>query len=259
MGSGAGSRPDSTPDPASLHITVELLADLQAGLLDDATAAEVRKRVRSDPEAAHMLAQLDSVRRELAQLGRPEVAERIAPDVPATVTARVAAALRTASRPDSASVGAHTVSRPRLTRAQRTGLVVGICAVTTAVILGALILVRDPGSSFPSRPTASHITVPSAAPTGFPLPDAELRAALSRQRDLGSLADPQRRASCLTGLGYSPTLAVLGGHPVEVSGRPGVLLLVPARTPDKIRALVVTPTCNSAHTGLLAETVLTAQ
>ncbi len=264
MGDGAGPQPDPSPDPAPIDLTPELLADLQAGLLDDATAARVRRRARSDPEAARTLAQLQSVRRELAQLGRGEGADQAPPDVPATVTARVSAALRAAPDPGAASAGGHTVSRPRLTRAQRAGLVIGVCAVATAVVLGALVLTRDPGPVFPAGPTAAQITVERTASSGlpssdFPLSDAELRAALAGQQDLGPLADPQRRASCLTGLGYSPTLKVLGGHAVEVAGRPGVLLLVPLGTPDQIGAVVVEPTCNAADTGLLAETVLTAQ
>ena len=68
MGGGAGPPMNSSHDP--LNITPELLADLQAGLLDDATAARVRSRARCDPEAVLMLARLDTVRRELARLGR---------------------------------------------------------------------------------------------------------------------------------------------------------------------------------------------
>jgi hypothetical protein len=54
-------------EPAPL--TPELLADLQAGLLDDDTAAALRQRVRTDPHADDMLAALDRVRRDLADLG----------------------------------------------------------------------------------------------------------------------------------------------------------------------------------------------
>ena len=253
MGSGGGPRPDSSPDPDPVPTTLDLLADLQAGLLDDATAARVRSRARSDPEAARMLARLDAVRRELADLGADE---QTAPDVPEIVTAQVGAALRAAPRPGSPSAGEHAVSRPQLSRGQRAGLVAGVFAAAAAVVLGALILSRDPGPAFPSGPTAAQITVERTAPAGFPVSDAELRLALSQPDDLGPLADPQRRASCLTGLGYSPTMTVLGGRRLEVFGRSAVLLLFPAGAPDQIRAVVVEPTCTAAHTGLLADTVL---
>ncbi|MGZ8803442.1 MAG: hypothetical protein ACXWZL_12760, partial [Mycobacterium sp.] len=228
-------------------------ADLQAGLLDDVTAARLRRQARTDPEAARMLAGLDFVRRGLAHLGSDE---RSAPDVPATVTARVGAALRSAPPPGSPS--GHSLPRPRLTRAQRAGLVAGGCAVAAAVVLVALMATRDPAPAFLSGPTAAQITVEGTARADFPLSDEELNAALSQPQDLGALADPQRRAACLSRLGYSPTLAVLGGRRLEVSGRPAVLLLVPGGTAEQIRAVVVEPTCGAAHTGLLAETMLAA-
>ncbi len=81
----------------------------------------------------------------------------------------------------------------------------------------------------------------------FPVSDAELRAALSEPQDLGPLADPQRRGSCLTGLGYSPTLQVLGGRPLDVPGWRGVLLLVPGGNAEQINAVLVEPTCSAAH------------
>lgn len=56
-GPQAGSAPiAATSDPP---LTVELLADLQAGLLDDATAARIRSRVRSDPQAQQILRALN--------------------------------------------------------------------------------------------------------------------------------------------------------------------------------------------------------
>ena len=77
-------------------VAPELVADLQAGLLDDDTAAAVRRRVRTDPEAAQMLAALDTVRRELSRLGAEPAS---APAVPAEVTARIGAVLRAAEPP----------------------------------------------------------------------------------------------------------------------------------------------------------------
>ena len=44
---------------------------------------------------------------------------------------------------------------------------------------------------------------------------------------------------------------------VDMHGHPGVLLLLPADTPGTVRALVVEPNCSSAHTGLLANTLVT--
>ena len=64
-----------TSDPP---LTVELLADLQAGLLDDDAAARVRKQVRTDPHAQDILRALNQVRRDVAAAG----AMAPAPDAP---------------------------------------------------------------------------------------------------------------------------------------------------------------------------------
>ncbi|MBX7448998.1 hypothetical protein GR927_13435 [Mycolicibacterium sp. 3033] len=80
-------------------VTPALLADLQAGLLDDETAAAVRRRVRADPDAARTLAALDTVRRHLGRLGADLERDTASPEAPAEVTARIGAALRDAGPP----------------------------------------------------------------------------------------------------------------------------------------------------------------
>jgi hypothetical protein len=77
---------------------------------------------------------------------------------------------------------------------------------------------------------------------------------LTRTADYGPLADPQRRASCLDGLGYSAATKVLGAVPLDMGGKPAVMMLLPGDTPQAVVAKVVEPTCNAAHTALLADT-----
>lgn len=186
------------------------------------------------------------VRDELARLGRDEAS---APEVPAAVTARVGAALRAAGEGP-----AHSVRRPRLGRLQVLALVVGAGAALAAVVIGVAMLADDPPARPDTGPTARSITV-SPPPRAMPLPDAELLALLGRPPDYGPLADPQLRATCLAGLGYS-AVPPLGARPVDVDGRPGVLMLLPGDAPDTVAALLVPPNCTAAHTGLLASTVL---
>lgn len=249
MSSGESHSPDPEPDPAG--VTDDRLADLQAGLLDDARAARVRRHVRGDQDAARTLAGLAAVRRELAQLG---AGAGPAPAVPADVTARITAALREAPHPTTA--GAHLAVRPRLTRMQRAGLLVGVTAAAVAVVVGALTLLRGPETSLSAdSPTASQITV-AGPPRSFPLTDAQVRAELTAPADLGPLADPRRRGPCLAGLGYAPTLDVLGGRQLDVWGRPGILLVLPGAVPEQIAAVAVAPSCNAVDTGLIAEIVV---
>src|ERR1700739_693651 len=85
-------------------LTVELLADLQAGLLDDDAAARVRKRGREDPQAEQILRAWNEVRRDIPAMG---AAPTSAPDVAPQVTARISAALRSAGEAPSHPGAAH--------------------------------------------------------------------------------------------------------------------------------------------------------
>jgi hypothetical protein len=188
---------------------------------------------------------LDRVRRDLAELGADEAS---APDVPADVTARVIGALR--------AEPAHSVGRPPLRRPQVLGLVVGIGAALAGVIIGASMLARDPAPTLSHGPTAQQVTV-SRPESTLPLPEPEIIALLSQTPDFGPLSDARRRGSCLDGLGYAAGTAVLGAQPLDMHGRPAVLMLFPGDTPEVVMAKVVDPSCSAAHTGLLADAVVT--
>jgi hypothetical protein len=232
-------------------ITPELLADLQAGLLDDATAAALRRRIRTDPDAAGKLAALGRVRRGLVELGADEAS---APDVPAEVTARLGAALQ-AERPHRGPGGpAHSVRHTP--RWQLVAFVAGVGAAVAGAVAGGMLLVREPAPTWSTGPTAESITVSRPA-TELALSDPQIIGLLSQRPDYGPLADPQQRASCLSGLGYPAATAVLGARPVDMHGRPAVLMLLPASAPGMVLAVVIAPDCDSAHTGLLATTLVT--
>ncbi|MGC2799733.1 MAG: hypothetical protein WA290_25010, partial [Mycobacterium sp.] len=107
-----------------------------------------------------------------------------------------------------------------------------------------------------SRPTTvEHITV-SRPPMTIPLSDQQILALLEGQPNFGPLTDPQRRASCLAGLGYPADARVLGARPVDIAGRPAVLLLLPGDTPGAVTALAVAPTCSAVDTGLSADRIV---
>jgi hypothetical protein len=117
-------------------------------------------------------------------------------------------------------------------------------------------LLRGTDRTPATGPTAERITVSSPV-DGILLTDAETLALLAQPPDLGPLADPQRRASCLAGLGYPTSSAVLGARLLSVGGRPGVLMLLPGDTPQRVNTVVVALNCSSADTGLLADRVIT--
>jgi hypothetical protein len=252
-GVGPGESDQYDPVGADPPLTVEALADLQAGLLDDETAARMRKQVRGDPDARQTMEALNRVRRDIAELGTDAAS---APDVAPEVVEGIAVRLR-AERPGRSRRGAaHSVRPGRLPRPTRVAVglagLVGLAAAAVAAWLGTAALISAPAPT-PSRPTtAEHITV-SRPPMTIPLSDQQILALLDEKPDFGPLADPQHRTSCLAGLGYPANARILGARPVQIAGRPAVLLVFPGDTPGTVTALAVAPTCSSLDTGLLAD------
>jgi hypothetical protein len=189
---------------------------------------------------------LNRVRRDLARLGTDADS---APEVPAEVTARVGAALRAASRPPAHS------ARQAPRRRRLLAAVLGLGAAVVGVALGALMLGRGPSPAPSAGPTAKQITVSRPA-SALPLSTAQILGLLDRPPDYGPVADPRRRESCLSALGYPETTPVLGAEPLELDGRAGVLLLLPGETPETLAALVVGPNCSAVGSELLADTVI---
>ncbi len=204
-------------DPVPVPLSV--LADLQAGRLDDADAAAVRRRIRDDPDAALRKEALDRVRRDLAQLG---IDSGSAPEVPAEVTARVHDALRR-EPPAHRVVAPHGADAAHAARGQgpRVRIVaaaVGMCAALAAAGVGTAMLQRAPDRVPTTGPTAERITVSNHS-DGIMLTNSQILDLLGQPPDLGPLADPLRRASCLRGLGY-PTAARRPWRPSRGRRRP---------------------------------------
>jgi hypothetical protein len=229
-------------------LTTDTLADLQAGLFDDETAARLRQRIRTDPDARQTMAALNRVRREVAALGTDAAS---APPVDSATVDGIVAGLRT--EPTGA---AHAVHRGRFPRSTRLAFAAaGLAAAAAAAWLGVSALITPP-APMPSRPTTiEHITV-SRPPQTIPLSDQQIVALLDRAPDFGPLTDPRRRASCLAGLGYPADTRVLGARPVDITGHPAVLLVLPGEAPETLAALAVAPTCSSANTGLSADRIV---
>lgn len=235
-------------------LTVGLLADLQAGQLDDETAARIRKQIRTNQEAQSALRALNRVRGEVAAVTADQAS---APHTPPALVAKISAALRSAGSPAAAHC-----ARPRTHPAKIVAGIAGFSAIAAAIGLGTAALLGTP-SSTPSTPIAEHITVsrPVSRPAAvIPLSVPQIVELLDHAPNYGSsedsLDDPQRRASCLSGLGYPASTPVLGAQPIEINGRPAVVLLLPGGTPDELVVFAIARSCSAADTGLWASTAL---
>jgi hypothetical protein len=255
---GGANKPDSgganKPDSGGTSVTLEQLAQLQAGILDDATAARLRRQIRDDPELARRFAALDQVRADLAGLDAEP-----APQVPSDVTERISAALRAAAAPPPRAAASgrpiHASGAP--VRWRRVGALVGLGALAVAAVMGTVMVLNDseqpPATG--TGPTAEYLKTPRHA--GMPLADQKILGLLHQPLNLGPLAEPQRTASCLQGLGYSTGTPVLGATTLGADGSPQVLLLLPAIDPKSLMALLVGSNCGAGDAGLLADALLT--
>ena len=231
----------ATPDPADEPVSLEQLAELQAGLLDDDAAARLRRRIRDDPELARHYAALDQVRRDVAGLQASSPA-----DIPSEVSTQVTSALRGASGPT------HSARPPHR---RRVAALIGLAAVAIAIAVGTVVALDESEQPPPAAgPTAEYLKAPRH--TGMPLADHQIVELLSHPPIFGPLADPDRRAACLRGLGYAGDTAILGATPVEAAGIEQVLLLLPATAPRTVMALLVTAGCNASDAGLIADAAI---
>lgn len=205
-------------------LTVDLLADLQAGILDDQAAARVRRQIRTDPHAAAVLEALNQVRRDVAAVGADPT---------------------TAPKTHSA--------RPHIRPARTVAALTGLCAVLAAIGFGTVALLHAPEPAPNTPGDIAHITVSTPA-MAIPLSPDEILGLLDRSPDFGALSDPARRASCLAGLGYPASTRVLGARPIEINTRPGIVLVIPGDSPHILAVYAVSLNCNAADTGLLADT-----
>lgn len=232
---------DERDDPP---LTVDSLADLQAGLHDNNTAARLRNNVRTDPDAQQTMDALNRVRGDVAALSSDGSS---APEVDPAVVNRIGAALR----------AQHAVGRGGLPRSARLAVALtGLTAVAVAAWLGTRALITAPASTTTRPTTIEHITV-SRPPQTIPLSDQQILAVAEHEPDFGPLTDPRRRASCLSGLGYPANARVLGARPIDIAGHPAVLLVLPGDAPGGVKALAVAPTCSAANTGLSADRMVT--
>lgn len=153
--------------------------------------------------------------------------------------------------PGPAGGAAHAARPPANTR-RLVAAAVGAAALLAGAGIGTAALLRSSGTA-PSAPvSANTITVTPRVP----LSDRELAALVGRRPDFGDLADPKRRAACLSALGYPGSLQVLGAQPLRVDGRAAVLLVLPGEHPEELVAVAVAPSCSAVDTGLIADTTV---
>lgn len=255
-----GGVPDGPP------WSVDLLADLHAGALEDSVAAQLWPRVRADAEANAVLDALDATTADLATL-----ADLPTPRMPDDVAVRIEAALaeeaRAAGRPVPAPAPTQSpgiapvvdIGEARRRRNRRLGWGSGIL-VAAAAAVGLIVAVLpgttpSPGTGVAAPPPGSTGATPPEALTSGQL-DAGLVSRATGKSDYGPFGDPAKRSACLAANRLDPDETPAGGMQVTLDGRRGTLMVLPTGKLAQFRLLVVGPDCSAGHPSTIADTVI---
>jgi hypothetical protein len=251
---------DSTRGTGAAHgppWSVDVLADLHAGALDAKQSAALWQQVNRDPDAQAVLAALDSVRRDLDELGDAPVEP-----MPAHFAAQLEAALANETaitRPAQPGVApVMDMAAARRKRNRRMGWAAG--ALTAAAAAAAVAFIALPGDTETGGTPvagATQKTSSEVAPGGTPplaLRGDNLGPAiggLTGREDFGPMGDEQGFKDCLSGHGIEDP-QVIGAREVTLDGAKGVAaLLARGEGNARFRLVIVEPTCTRDEPGKL--------
>jgi hypothetical protein len=266
--------PDGQAGPVPRgRVSLEELADLDAGLLTEDEERQLRRRIANDPDAADLLAELEHLHTALGELHELDD-EPVPDDVVARVDAALAAAAAPATDPKNtpappASDESQTAPVVDLAAARENGPVtrrgrsarpsrmrrftVGALSVAAAAVVAVVVsgVIRDTAPPPPqpgSGPTDAVTLTVAGLPAQWP--------GITEFHDLGFLAAPGKLDRCLPPVTRGEE--VLGARPAVVDGLYGVLVAVPndpIGTSSDVRLVVLGPNCDVSR-DVIAESVV---
>jgi hypothetical protein len=232
--------------------SVDLLADLHAGVLDPETEAELRPLVESDPEALEVLAALDATLADLSALPPLTVPDDVAAKIDAALAEEAAKQRAERAEPVAPVV---SIDAARQRRAKRLGWGAGLLAAA-AVAVGVVVVSLPRGGGDTSPPVAQQPPGASDTPPLAVRSDAlgEAYGQVFGLRNFGPLENQTTLEGCLEGAGITGNLDPVGVSPVTLDGDSAVMAILPEGL-QKFRFVVLDPnTCGPGKPeGLLAD------
>ncbi|WP_328446709.1 hypothetical protein [Amycolatopsis sp. NBC_00438] len=244
--------------------SVDVLADLHAGVLDDDRAAQLWPAVNADPEARAILDALDATQADLASL-----AEAPAPPMPAEFAARLDAALaaeaaaafpqqRTAPAPEQTGTGDAQVvdlAAARRRRNKRLGWAAGVLTAAAAAVVAVTVAI-------PSTSQQSGTPNVAAPPPSGPTVGADgsgAQALVGKAvgvRDFGPLGTEDRLDACVQAAGMDPKVRPEGIRPVNVGGKAGVMIILTTGKLAQFRLVAFGADCGPGNPAVLFDKVV---
>jgi len=259
--SGSEGRQGTPIDPPW---SVDLLADLHAGVLDAETDALLRPRVEADPDARAVLEALDATLADLSAL--PPI------PMPRDVALRIDAALAAEAQGVPAPVVSLNSARQRKYKRVGWGASVLVAAAAAVGVFAVVIPnmsnhTEGAQSAFP-QPTQSRSAQPPAA-TQAPADEkpgltvkgqnfGPIIGDVLKMQNYGPLDNQETLDGCLKG-GNIQASKPLGVSPIQLDDQSAVMaILAGGRGPGSFRIVVLDPdTCGPDNpNGVLADTVM---
>ncbi|PRX47706.1 hypothetical protein B0I33_105286 [Prauserella shujinwangii] len=231
--------------------SVDVLADLHAGVLDEHEAARLWPQVNADPEARAIIEALEATTADLSALPSEPV-----PPMPAEVAARIDQALE---QERQAGAGAPVVSldAARRRRTRRLGWGAGLLTAAAAVVAGIVLALpagEEAGTPNVAEPTSAPTDAPALALSGDNLGAAV--GEVSGVRDFGPLGTQERLDACLSASGVQVSGRPVGVRPATIDGKRAVLALYPTGQLAQFRLVAVEPGCGPGDPGVLRDEVI---
>lgn len=230
-------------------ITLDELADLQAGLLTVDQERALRARMAGDPDALTLYGLLEQTRLELADLDDEPVPDDVAQRIDTALAAAPApepqrehgrehAPSPTPAGPASADDAQIVDLNAARRRRRRLVPALIAAAVVVIAIVGGLAVFR-PAAPGPNGPQAGNAPAIGAQDL------ASLWPEVSRYRDLGFLTGAPQLVGCLNRV-PGPVLErdIVGAQPIVLDGQDAVLVATRVPLSQQIALTAFTPDCN---------------
>ncbi|MGW5642900.1 hypothetical protein ACWEV3_24280 [Saccharopolyspora sp. NPDC003752] len=250
--------------------SLDLLADLHAGVLDQQTADQLRVQVQDDPEAREILAALDATSSDLAALPPLTIPDDVAARIDAALEDEVRAwaqeqsgaaapAEPVAPQPaPAAEEGGQVIDFAAAKRRRRRKFTLGAGLVGVAAAAAAVVF-----SVLPNSTSSDSNQAQPGATTGRPAPLAlqgdqvtlngeQFGEIMKSEQYSSALADPQRLIGCLQANGVTGGKP-LGAREITLNGNPAQLLILPGGGLGKFRLLAVGPDCGPGNPAKISD------
>jgi hypothetical protein len=242
--------------------SVDVLADLHAGVLDETRAGQLWPLVNADPEARAILDALDSTRSDLAALADApvepmpaEFAARLDAALAAEAASRQAAPFPEAATPAPEQTGTGNakvvdLAAARRRRNKQIGWTAGILTAAAAAVVAVTVALPT------SSPTTGTPNVAAPAPSGPSLDSSGngAQALIGKGlgvRDFGPLQNEDRLDTCIEAYGLDPKVRPEGVRPVNVAGKAGVMVIFTTGKLAQFRLIAFGADCGPGNPAIL--------